>query len=75
MSLIDHFTEGELAVEKVPVATPEQQNPASTTATLQKAWVEPEITLHQELKEVTLGIQCQNTAWPKCVSVFTPVVS
>lgn len=38
-----------------------------------KTWVEPEITWHQRLQSITLGIYC-NSSVPPCTSPTAPVV-
>jgi hypothetical protein len=55
------------------VMATETQSPAPPTTQSKKTWVEPEITVHQELKEITLAIQCQHH-FPECISVSTPPV-
>ena len=54
-----------MKMESVPVTEQKSLTPAETTP--KRAWIEPEITWHKELKAVTLATQCANT-FPHCTT-------
>jgi hypothetical protein len=62
----------DLIVEASSVQDPIERNEANVTDAKKKTYHKPELTKHQPLAEITLGIHCSSTV-PPCVSPQDPM--
>lgn len=61
----------EWIVEASSIKSPSERNQADLTKPARKPYHTPELTKHQQLTEITLGIQCGGTN-PPCSTVQNP---